>query len=162
MIGDHHHSIWYPMPSYCIGWFINFAMCSTYFALKRIIDPGMSMVFWPWLTNIYRNGKFGNQIEAWSLEFGVNIVYVCIPSSHSHAHLQTHTPIRLLIFHFTRLTMSQVKILGMFLFCWHRVSILDRHLGGTLCTRLFCKHGESLPWVHDKSWNQGDQHLQKS
>jgi hypothetical protein len=109
MIRDYQLLFLYPELSCCIGWFINLTMLPTFLALQRIVDLGMNMVFWPWLINLYGNRKFGNYFVSMKLKIWCKHYFVFIPSYHLHAHLHSRTPISI----FARLTMSQVKILGM-------------------------------------------------
>jgi hypothetical protein len=67
------------------------------------------MVFWPWLINIYGNRKFGNHFVSIELRIWCKHCFVFIPSYNLHARLHSRTPIRI----FARLTMPQMKILGM-------------------------------------------------
>jgi hypothetical protein len=75
----------------------------------RIVDFGMNMVFWPWLINLYRSGKFGNHFVCMELRIWCKHCFVFIPPYHLHACLHSRTPNRI----FARLTMPQVNILGM-------------------------------------------------
>jgi hypothetical protein len=69
----------------------------------------MNMVFWPWFTNLYGNRKFGNHFLSMELRIWCKHCFVFIPSFHLHTHLHSRTPISI----FARLTMPQVKIIGM-------------------------------------------------
>jgi hypothetical protein len=87
----------------------------------------MNTVFWPWLTNLYGNRKFGNHFVNMDLRIWCKHCFVFIPSSHLHT-LYSRIPIRI----FARLTMPRVKIVGMSWFVgigW----VFPTVLRGTLC-----------------------------
>jgi hypothetical protein len=63
----------------------------------------------PWLINLHGNRKFDNHFVSMDLRIWCKHCFVFIPSYHLHARLHSRTPIRI----FARLTMPQVKILGM-------------------------------------------------
>jgi hypothetical protein len=95
--------------SSCISWFINLAMNPTFLALYTIVDLGMNMVYWSLLINLYGSRKFGNHYVRMEVRIWCKYCFVFIPSYHLHARLHSRTNIRI----FARLTMPQVKILGM-------------------------------------------------
>jgi hypothetical protein len=100
----------------------------------------MNMVFWPCLINLYGNRKFGNHFVSMELRIWCEHCFVFIPSYHLHARLHSSTPIRI----FARLTMPQVKILGMSWFVGIGWVFPTVTLGVLCALLLFCRHGESL------------------
>jgi hypothetical protein len=109
----------------------------------------MNMVFWPWLINLCRNGKYGNHFVSTELRIWYKHCFVYIPSFHLHFHLHARTLIRF-SFLFTREAMPQVKILGIRLVCW-QLFLLPTITSGVECELdLFCRHGEVFPWVLDR------------
>jgi hypothetical protein len=70
--------------------------------------------------------KFGIHFVSMELRIWHKHCFVFIPSFHLHTHLHSRTPISI----FARLIMPPRRDV---MVCWHRLSIPDRHLVGTLC-----------------------------